>query len=157
MITETDDDLASIPGMPPEDELRADLLRTGDVPYWRPFGEPDGSATDFASLPPELAEKTLQARLLAGPGPKGSPFQWAMFEHYQRIAELEKEQARLTEQLTAVREFDRDTGEGISALTPEQSQAMGYRLLQVQDELKRAQRRGRQGGPPQEAGCGCQD
>lgn len=133
MIDEYDD----IPGMPSAESIRAELLKTGDVPYWRPHGKPDGTPTDFAALPPELAEKQVSARLQIGPGPNGTPFQWVMFEHYQRIAELEKERDRLRERLTAVRGYDPRTGEGISAISPEESQQVGYRLLQVQEELRR--------------------
>lgn len=126
-----------IPGMPSDDEIRAELWRTGDVPYWRPTGTFDGTATDFSAMPPGVADKVIQARLQLGPGDTGTPWQIALFDHQRRIINLEKEQARITDELTAVSSFDPATGEGISAASPNRQKALTNRLSEVGDELRR--------------------
>lgn len=127
-----------IPGAPSADAIRAELVRTGGPEYWRPNGVPDGTATDFAALDPEAAQKVLSARMAQGPGPHGNAYQHGLHEHHQRIIELEKEQARLIEQATAIREYDPTTGEGVSMASPQRQKAIIDRLSVINDSLARA-------------------
>jgi hypothetical protein len=130
-------DFDSIPGMPADDHIRADLLRTAGPEYWRPNGIPDGTPTDFAGVSEEAMNKVLGARILQGPGPHGTPYQWALWEQHQRSIELEKEEARLMDRLTSIKGYDRDTGEGISAITEDQAVALSHQLTLVQQEKAR--------------------
>lgn len=125
-------DFASIPGMPSDDSIRADLARTAGPAYWRPSGKPDGTATDFSALSPEAAEKVLGSRLSQGPGPHGTPYQHAVFDHHQKIIDLEKQEQRLMERLTEIKGYDRDTGQAISAMTADQIERLSWELTAVQ-------------------------
>ena len=75
---DTEDEFAGILDMPSDEDIRADLLKTGGVEHWDPFGSGEREATDFSKLPKEAAEKVAQARLEAGPGPRGTEWQHAL-------------------------------------------------------------------------------
>jgi hypothetical protein len=126
----------SVPGMPSADRIRADLLKTGSPAYWRPHGEPDGTATDFASLG-DAGPRVLQARMQTGPGPKGTAWQWAVWEHHKALAELDKEQARIEQELDAVKGYDPKTGEGLKAISQDRRKALYHLLANVVDERVR--------------------
>lgn len=132
------DEEFEIPGAPSADEIRDQLIETGGPAYWRPHGVPDGSATDFEALDHETAAKVIAARLAVGPGPHGNGYQQALHEHHQNILNLEREQARLLEQATEIREYDPVTGEGVSMASPQRQKAIIDRLSVIADSLARA-------------------
>lgn len=135
--TDIDAELDAIPGMVSADDMRASLLATGDLPHWNSFERPNFQATDFAELAPELAEKVVAARMLAGPGPHGTEWQWALYEHNTRLVQLERERDQIVARMTEVSHYARDTGEAISALPPDRVAALGYELTQITAELER--------------------
>jgi hypothetical protein len=122
--------------MPSAERIRAELLKTGDPQYWRPHGEPDGTATDFASLG-EAGKRVLEARLQLGPGPRGTEWQKALWEHNRQLAELDKEQARIEQELDAVKGYDPETGKGIPAISTDRRRSLYHALANVVDERVR--------------------
>jgi hypothetical protein len=135
--TDTDtENFDAIPGMPSAESIRTELLKTGDPQYWRPHGEPDGTATDFASLG-EAGKRVLEARLQLGPGQKGTEWQHALWEHNYKLAELDKEQARIEQELDAVKGYDPVTGKGIPAISTERKRSLWHALAQIVDERVR--------------------
>jgi hypothetical protein len=126
----------SIPNMPSAATIRAELLKTGGPEYWRPHGQPDGTATDFASLG-EAGKRVIEARMQLGPGPRGTEWQHALWEHNHQLAELDKEQARIEQALDEVKGFDPETGKGIPAINPDRRKALYHALAQVVDERVR--------------------
>mgnify|MGYP001765446629 CR=1 FL=1 len=136
------DDYEQIPGMPGDEAIRAELVRTGGPAYWRPFGTAEegngynGRETDFSTVTEEAKAKILSTRLRVGPGPTGTPYQHALWEHHNRQIALEKEAAEILERMTAVI-YDPVTGEGISKAPTDQVQADSHRLSQIRAELER--------------------
>ena len=136
--TANDDDFASIPGMPSDESIKANLLKTGGPESWNPYGSEKREPTDFSALPEKTAAKVLEARMVSGPGPHANPWQVAVWDQWRREADLEKEQARILADLDEVRGFDPDTGKGIPAIGSEQRRkAMSYRLLEISGERER--------------------
>ena len=130
-----------IPGAPSEAAIRAELVRTGGVEYWKPLGTAEegngynGQPTDFSTVSPEAKNKILSARLQLGPGPTGTPYQHALWQHQRRLAALESERDSIYERMSAVT-YDPDTGEGISKASEDETKANSYRLSQVLAEIK---------------------
>jgi hypothetical protein len=122
--------------MPSAESIRAKLLKTGGPEHWRPHGEPDGTATDFASLG-EAGKRVLEARLQLGPGPKGTEWQHALWEYNQKFAELDKEQTWIEQQLDEVKGYDPATGKGIPAINEDKRKALYARLTNIVDERVR--------------------
>lgn len=138
------DENVEIPNAPSDDEIRAELRRTSSPLFWKPFGTVEegngfnGQPTDFSGLSPEAREKVLNARLRAGPGPTGTPYQHALWNWHKEQAALEKERDTIMARMTDVT-YDPITGEGISKASADQMRTDSYRLSQVQAELERRQ------------------
>lgn len=98
----TDDEFAGIPDMPSDEDLKADIIRTGGPEHWNPFGRTQREPTRFSEMPKSVGAKVLEARLTAGPGPGANALQLAYFEQHQTQLKLEKESARLREKLDAI-------------------------------------------------------
>jgi len=126
-----------VPGAPTADQIRAEIVRTADPRFWRPFSEQDGTATDLTRLTPSEAARVIAARHTAGPGPSGNAYQHALHEHMKALGAKEKERDRLFEELTAVTGYDPQTGEGRDKLSQDQKTQLTYRLSQVQSEIAR--------------------
>lgn len=137
MVNETGTGAAS-PELPSDDELRDEIVRTATPEHWNPHGDgPRATALDYKALPPDVAAAAIEARLQIGPGRHANPFQLAVFEQHRRDRELSAEAARLTEDLTANRGFDRDTGEPIPLFSPERRKAIVDRLAAIGSEKAR--------------------
>lgn len=134
-----EDEFAGIPEMPSDENIRAELLRTGGPEHWNPFGEDKRAPTDFHRLPKDIADKVIRARLAAGPGPNGTEWQHVIWEQHRRMAELDKEHDAIVAQLEEVRSFDPKTGKPVAMAisSPERRKAMGARLLEIADEQAR--------------------
>lgn len=136
--TKDQEDFSSIPNMPSPDEIRESLLATGGPEHWNPFGSDEREPVDFGSLDAKTANRVLEARMVAGPGPRGTPWQHAMWQHHKREADLENEHRRILESLDEVGSYDPESGKGIPAIqSPQKRKALGYRLLSISDELSR--------------------
>lgn len=129
------DDFSNIPGMPDEAELRDEIVRTVGPEHWRPNG--DGPAADLSGLSEADRARVLGARLLTGPGPNANAFQRKAFEQRNRLVELEKEEARLMDDMLGNRGFDPETGEPIPLLSPARSNAAVHRLSAIAEERRR--------------------
>lgn len=137
-MTETDDEFSGIPDMPSDDDIRAELLRTGSIEHWNPTGSPNREPIDLASLSETARARVVEARVIAGPGPNATPWQRAIHAQYQRMAELEQEQSRILAQLDEVRGYDPETGKPIPMLSsPERRKALSYRLAEIADDKAR--------------------
>lgn len=130
-----ENDYSNIPGMPSEDALRDEIVRTVGPEHWRPNG--DGPALDLSALSEADRSKVLGARMLIGPGPNANAFQRKAFEQHSRLMDLEKEEARLMDDMLGNRGFDPVTGEPIPLLSPARSEAVVHRLSAIADERRR--------------------
>lgn len=138
MAETANDDFDSIPGMPSDESIKANILKSGGLENWNPYGSEKREPTDFSALPEKTAAKVMEARLVSGPGPHANPWQVALWEHHRREADLDKEQKRILSDLEAVRGYDPSTGEGIPAINSEQRRkALNYRLLEISEDRER--------------------
>jgi hypothetical protein len=138
MIDNEDDEFSGIPDMPSDDSIRDDLLKTGGIEHWDPFGSGNREPVDFSKLSKDAAERVVEARLVAGPGPRGTPWQHAVHEQWKRQADLEKEKRRLLSQLDEVSGYDPQTGKGIPNISnPQRRKTMHYRLLEIVEDIDR--------------------
>lgn len=124
-----------VAGAPSANEIRANILRTADIQFWRPFSEQDGTATDLAGLSPGEANRLLQARLTAGPGPSGNAYQHAIHEHMKTLAEKERERDAKIEQIVAYKGYDPATGEGVPSLNEEQKVKLSHEVSLLDREI----------------------
>jgi hypothetical protein len=133
-----EDEFAGIPDMPSDESIRDSLLKTGGVEHWDPFGSGQREPVDFSKMPKAAAEKIAEARLAAGPGPRGTPWQHAVHQQWKRKAELEREHERILSGLEDVRGYDPETGKGIPLISsPERRKAMMYRLQTIAEDMDR--------------------
>lgn len=124
----TDNELP-IPGAPSDAQIEAEIIRTGGVLFWPTHDSPRRSTPiDLSGLTPETANKAILGRIAAGPGTHSNAYQRAVHDHQRRIAELERERDKLTDQMLEVKRFDPQTGEPIYAYD-------GHAQTQVAEEL----------------------
>lgn len=132
--TEFDD----IPGMPNDDELRDELVKTGSPYHWNPFNGGPRDPDELANLPEEAAKRVLDARSEVGPGPNGNKYQRAIHDRYRRTQELGREYERLDSDLNEVGGYDPGTGEEIPAIqSPQRRRAMRIRMQEIAGEMGR--------------------
>jgi hypothetical protein len=86
-------------------------------------------------LSPKEADRLIQARLAAGPGPSGNAYQHAIHEHMKTLAEKERERDAKIEQITAYSHFDPVTGEGVPKLSDEQKVKLSYEVSLLEREI----------------------
>lgn len=129
---------AAIPGMPSDEELEYEIVRTGGPEYWPMRENPAGSEPiKFANLPPEVYERVMQGRVAQGPGQYANAYQVELWKHHNDRIEAEREYDRAWNEYNAVGSYDPVTGDPIYSASAQRRNALLHDLVAIRDRQER--------------------